>query len=241
MSAGEIPSAGWSHPADRTFWPAVVLLGGVIALFETTRLDLALQDHFFNFTTRRWRVDAADPRWRVLFYTGPKAAIIALAVAVAALAFGPRRWRARWSVQRGDLVVALLTLASVPALIGLGKNVTNVFCPSEIRRYGGDVPYVGLCSAYPEDDQPGRRGHCFPAGHASGGFALFGLAWVRRSRRGWWAGVALGLGAGGAMGLYQMLKGAHYLSHTLVTMLVAWILALAWRRAAGWFVVRRER
>jgi membrane-associated PAP2 superfamily phosphatase len=32
------------------------------------------------------------------------------------------------------------------------------------------------------------------------------------------------------MGGYQMLKGAHYLSHTLTTMLVAWIILLLWRR-----------
>jgi membrane-associated PAP2 superfamily phosphatase len=33
------------------------------------------------------------------------------------------------------------------------------------------------------------------------------------------------------MGLYQMLKGAHYLSHTTTTMLLAWIVVLLWRRA----------
>jgi membrane-associated PAP2 superfamily phosphatase len=29
---------------------------------------------------------------------------------------------------------------------------------------------------------------------------------------------------GWIMGLYQMLKGAHYLSHTVTTMLLAWII-----------------
>lgn len=33
----------------------------------------------------------------------------------------------------------------------------------------------------------------------------------------------MGLSWGWAMGAYQMLKGAHYLSHILVTMLLAWI------------------
>jgi membrane-associated PAP2 superfamily phosphatase len=184
-------------------------------------------------------VDATDPVWRTIFYNGPKAVIIALGLAVAVLAAGPERWRERLDFGRRDLVVAFLALASVPGLIGLGKNVTNVFCPSEIRRYGGDVPYVALCSSYPENDRPAKRGHCFPAGHASGGFALLALAWLRRTRRGWWGGLALGLGMGWAMGLYQMMKGAHYLSHTLVTMLVAWILVLAWRRVVSWVIWRR--
>jgi membrane-associated PAP2 superfamily phosphatase len=234
MSASSIPppvpAVRW---ADRTLWPAVFLLAGVIAVFEFTNLDLALQDRFFDFATGRWWIDARDPVWRTLFYTGPKAVIIVVGVALAVVAFGPVRWRVRLAMARRDIFVALLTLASVPALIGLGKNVTNVFCPSEIRRYGGDVPYVALCSSYPEDDRPATRGHCFPAGHASGGFALFGLAWLRRTRRAWWGGLLAGLGAGGMMGGYQVLKGAHYLSHTLVTLLVAWILVLAWRRALG--------
>ena len=234
MNAPSIPPpVPAARQADRTLWPAVLMLAGVIALFEFTQLDLALQDRFFDFATGRWWIDARDPVWRTLFYTGPKVAIIALAVALAAVALGPVRWRMRLTMARRDVFVALLTLASVPALIGLGKNVTNVFCPSEIRRYGGKIPYVALCSPYPDDDRPATRGHCFPAGHASGGFALLGLAWLRRTRPAWWVGLALGLGTGGMMGLYQMLKGAHYLSHTLVTLLVAWILALVWRRVLG--------
>lgn len=222
--------AAWLRRADRSLWPAVLLLAAVLALFEFTPLDLRVQDHFYDFGARRWVVDATNPAGRVLFYTGPKAVIIALGVTLLTLALGPARWRERARVARRDLFVAVLVLGTGPALVGLGKNVTNVFCPSEIRRYGGDVPYVALCSSYPEDDRPATRGHCFPAGHASGGFALLGLAFLRRTRRGWWVGLALGLGVGWTMGLYQMLKGAHYLSHTLVTMLVTWIVVLAWRR-----------
>ena len=56
---------------------------------------------------------------------------------------------------------------------------------------------------------------------------LVGLARTSRQQK---LGVALALAIGGAMGLYQMAKGAHYLSHTLVTMLVAWWVFLFWRR-----------
>ncbi len=215
---------------DRTLWPALLLLACSIALFEFTGLDLALQDHFYDFAHKRWVVDAADPLGRLIFYTGPKVAIILLAVAVLALAVGPGRWREKFRFGRRDLWVALLVLVTVPVLAGLGKDTTNTFCPAEIRRYGGDVAYVKLCSPYPENDKPDRRGHCFPGGHASGGFALLGLMWLRRTRTWKYGGLALGLGVGWLMGGYQMLKGAHYLSHTVTTMLLAWIVLLAWRR-----------
>ena len=214
----------------RPLWIAGGLLAGVLALFEFTNLDLALQDHFFNFETRRWLVDGKEPSGRLVFYHGPKALVWIIALTALILAAGPARWRERWQLNRRGLWLGVLVIATVPALAGLGKKYTNVFCPSEIRRYGGDMAYAKLCEPHPADDPPGRRGGCFPAGHASGGFALMGLLAVRAARR-WRNGMlALGLGLGWWMGLYQMLKGAHYLSHTLTTMLVAWLVVLLWRR-----------
>jgi len=215
---------------DRTLWPAVLGLAGVLAWFEFTGLDLWLQDRFYDAGTGRWAVDAMNPLGRLVFYNGPKAFIILTALALLGLALGPARWRDRLRFGRRDLWVALLTLVSVPVLAGWGKDATNTFCPSEIRRYGGDVPYVKVFERYPENDRPARRGRGFPAGHASGGFALLGLMWLRRSSAWRLGGLALGLGAGWWMGGYQMLKGAHYLSHTVVTMLLAWIVMLLWRR-----------
>jgi membrane-associated PAP2 superfamily phosphatase len=169
----------------------------------------------------------------MIFYDGPKALIILTAVAALVLALAPARWRDRLHFGRRDLWVAVLTLVTLPVLAGIGKDFTNVFCPSEIRRYGGEAPYVKLCEPYPANDRPARKGHCFPAGHASGGFALLGLMWLRRTRAWRLGGLALGLGTGWWMGGYQMLKGAHYLSHTVTTMLLAWIVMLAWRRVVG--------
>ena len=171
-------AAGW----DRLLGPAILALAGALALFEFTHLDLWLQDFFYDAAARRWVVDAENPLGRLVFYNGPKAVIILIALAVLGLALGPVRWRDRLRFARRDLWVAVLTLVTVPALAGIGKNTTNTFCPSEIRRYGGDVPYVRLCEPYPADDRPERKGHCFPAGHASGGFALLGLLWLRRTR-----------------------------------------------------------
>ncbi|MBA3848806.1 MAG: phosphoesterase [Opitutus sp.] len=216
---------------DRSLRPALLALAASVALFEFTPLDLLLQDRFYDSAQRQWIVDAREPIGRLVFYNGPKIALFAVATALLLFAFGPARWRERARFGRRELFTAILTLATVPALAGLGKSATNTFCPSEIRRYGGDVPYVKLLGRYPTDDRPTRRGHGFPAGHASGGFALVALAWLRRSLRWRLGGLTLGLGVGWWMGGYQMLKGAHYLSHTITTMLLAWIVVLSWRRA----------
>ena len=224
----KLPRCSIMSRMDRTFWPALALIGVVVALAELTPVDLALQDRFFDFGSQRWAVDGTAAGPRFWFYDGPKMLIITLGVTVIVLAAGPQRWRRRFD--RRALMVMVATLASVPALIGVGKATTNIFCPSEIRRYGGEVPYVRLCEPYPANDRPARKGRCFPAGHASGGFALVSLAGLARTRRGRWAGAAVGWSQELTMGFYQMAKGAHYLSHTLVTALVAWWLFLLWRR-----------
>ncbi len=215
----------------RAPWAALLLLAGSVALFEFTGLDLWLQDHFYNFATHRWLVDENEPVAGAIFYNGPKALVWLVGFTTLTLAAGPARWRERLQLNRRGLWLGVLVIATVPALAGLGKKYTNVFCPSEIRRYGGDTAYVKLCSPFPADDRPARRGGCFPAGHSSGGFALLGLLLVRAGRRWRNTTIALGLGLGWWMGGYQMLKGAHYLSHTVTTMLLAWLVVLLWQRA----------
>jgi membrane-associated PAP2 superfamily phosphatase len=214
---------------DRTFWPTLLALGAALAVFEYTSLDLLVQDRLFDFASGAWLVDSTAAGPRLWFYTGPKVAIIGFGVTLLVLAIGPARWRR--TLDRRALIVAVATLATVPALVGWGKSVSNIFCPSEVRRYGGDMPYVKLCEPMPDgEERSARRGRCFPAGHASGGYALFGLIGLLRTRRGRLAAAAFALVVGSAMGAYQMAKGAHYLSHTVVTMLLAWWVFLLWRR-----------
>jgi membrane-associated PAP2 superfamily phosphatase len=39
-------------------------------------------------------------------------------------------------------------------------------------------------------------------------------------------GLALGLAAGWSLGTYQMLKGAHFLGHTVASMFFSWLVIL---------------
>ncbi|AOS44132.1 PAP2 superfamily protein [Lacunisphaera limnophila] len=214
---------------------AGLLLAVFLVVAEATALDLWVQDRCYDFAQGRWMVDATEPLGRLFFYDGPKVIIILTAVVLLGLLLGPVRWRDRWGFGRRELGVAVLTLVTLPVLASVGKGTTNTFTPAEIRRYGGDVPYVKVFEAYPADDRPAKRGRAFPAGHASGGFALIGLAVLGRTRAWWWGGIALSWAAGWWMGGYQILKGAHYLSHTVTTMLLAWMVVGFW----GW--VLRER
>lgn len=220
----------------------MILLLVTMAIFELTPLDLQVQDHFFSFDTGRWLVDEDDPLLRLIFYSGIKAVIIgvgALAILGVVLSF----YRERLRPLRQGLVIFILSLALVPLLVAGSKQFTNVYCPYQIQRYDGVYPYVKIFGSYPETFHPKRRGKCFPAGHATGGFAFMALYYVCRKRWARIAGASTGLVLGWTMGLYQMFKGAHYLSHTVVTMLLAWIIiylihaaitALTTRKGFAW-------
>ena len=87
------------------------------------------------------------------------------------------------------------------------------------------MPYVQVFEEFPEDIPRTGTGHGFPAGHASGGFALFSLVLLvaaKYRRRLWWMAFMYGC----LMAAYQTVNGAHYLSHTVVTLHIAWILTL---------------
>lgn len=213
---------------DRSLWGAITVLALVFLVFEFSTLDLALQDRLYRWDEHRWLIDREAPTLRFWFYNAPKYLIGVVAVLLLVTAS-----RSRSKVRRRHALVALLSIVSIPLLVGLLKGSTNVFCPWDITRYGGDVPYVRVLERHTPDQRPTRRGRGFPAGHASGGFALMALAGLASTRRGQGLAIASGVALGGIMGAYQMAKGAHYLSHTLVTALLAWIVFLGLRRVLG--------
>jgi membrane-associated PAP2 superfamily phosphatase len=116
--------------------------------------------------------------------------------------------------------LALTTLASLLVVSTL-KLHSLTSCPWELHEFGGTVAYVSHWAWGVHD---GGSGGCFPAGHASAGFAFIGgffafrHALPRTARR--WLGGALA--AGLVLGLAQQVRGAHYMSHTLWTAWLCW-------------------
>ena len=205
----------------------LILLAGCFAFFDLTETDLWLQDRLYNFNEHHWlvRSDARLPR--LIFYTGPKWVMGITAAFTLLWLVIPSRWRAKkleLPCPKRRLWLALLCAAAVPLTIGAMKSKSDIYCPWAITRYGGEVPYFHFFDPLPPGLAP-DCGQCFPAGHASGGFALLGLYYLSDRPRNRWIGLMIGLGCGWIMGLYQMLRGAHFLSHTIVTMLIAALIA----------------
>ena len=182
--------------------------------------DQWLADAVYRAQGGQWRWQDAWLTEHVLHRGGRWASVIAgVCVIVAAIVAGRARRASRWPLATLAVSVAVST-----AIVSRLKAWTNVDCPWDLQRYGGERPLLGLFEA----GQDAGASGCFPAGHASAGYAWVGLYFLARAMRPqWrWRGLALGLGAGLLFGLCQQLRGAHFLSHDLWALAVCWAVAL---------------
>jgi membrane-associated PAP2 superfamily phosphatase len=120
------------------------------------------------------------------------------------------------------------------------KQLSLTSCPWSLAEFGGSARHVSHWAWGVAD---GGEGRCFPAGHATaafcflpGYFALRAAAPVAARR--WLLAV---LGAGAVLGVVQVMRGAHFASHSLWTGWFCWAFALAALQAAGAGPRRRRR
>lgn len=132
------------------------------------------------------------------------------------------------------VAVVLLVICSL-LVVNLVKSTSLTSCPWDLQAFGGTARWISHLAWGVADGGPGR---CFPGGHASSGFAFFALClpWLdspagtnRRRVVGlrWLAAV---LSVGLLAGVVQTLRGAHFPSHTLWTLLICAAVSISgWR------------
>lgn len=200
--------------------PILALVASLIIL-EYSNLDILIQDYFYNFDLNSWIIDKSEPVKRFIFYSGIKWALGALGLYFIFKII--QEYKKNKKILRPELIV-VTSMIFIPLFISVLKANTNTYCPGETKRYGGKYIHVPVFSPYPSDFKPDRPGKCYPGGHSSGGFSLMSLGALSRDKKRKMLGVLTGLTLGWAMGLYQMMKGDHFFGHTVITMIIAWIM-----------------
>jgi membrane-associated PAP2 superfamily phosphatase len=123
-----------------------------------------------------------------------------------------------------QLSLELISILTITAVCAFLKASTNVACPTALTQFGGYLDHIGLFQHYPEANLPRSRQRCFPAGHASMGFSLMSLFILFPVKRHQVIAVSAALAIGWITGLYKMVIGDHFVSHTIATMTIAWLL-----------------
>lgn len=203
----------------------VLLLIITVIVFEIVDIDLWLETLFRDHG--HWLLDRDAQPWRFIFYDGVKQlfGIFAIGLLSALLLL---RKRLPWIAEhRLGLWTLMLTMIAVPTLVNFLKWYTDIPCPRDIMEFGGDAPYVTILMHYPAWFLHDTSLRCYPAGHASGGFALMALYFVSNNPVWRKRGLMFGISIGWVIGIYKMVIGDHFLSHTIVSMFIAWLVACA--------------
>lgn len=201
------------------------LLIAVIALFQFSNLDIFVQNFFYNFETKNWIIDKNEPILKFFFYDGIKNLLILFAVAILFSLIFLRKRKFVQEYKKG-LIIVLLAAIFVPSIIGSLKAISNTPCPCNIIHFNGTYPEIKALDSYPKDFVQTSKAKCWPAGHASGGFALMALFFLFKTAKNQKRALIGALIIAWSMGTYKMLLGDHFLSHTIITMLLAWLIIL---------------
>lgn len=219
---------------DTRFWVIhlalpLTLAAMLLTLLEFTAIDQWLADQWFAVEGGRWAWRDHWLTYDVIHHHGKQMLIACGLALLLFIALGFRSLRLRkW---RLPMIYLLTSMALLPALIASSKRFSPVPCPWDILSYGGDAVYR---HNFEYTFGVAQSGHCFPAGHAAGGFALLAVyfaAYLYTRRPALF--LLPGLVVGTVFALGQQARGAHFLSHDL------WTLSLCWFGALGLFLFFR--
>lgn len=202
----------------------IALLLALIAtlIIDRLQLDMRLAQWLYHLEGDQW---ALKEHWlfsEVLHLQGRQASVIlllfALVLLITSFILSPLK------PYRRVLTYLVIAPSITSGLVLLGKRTTGISCPWSLQPFGGDVPYTPLFQQL----FSGSEDACFPAGHASAGYAWFALYFAAALVLPRWRFVALAfaLGTGLIFGAAQELRGAHFLSHDI------WSLAICWSSSA---------
>jgi len=230
------PVAPPAWRVDQRFWLRHLLLpllfiAALLAVLELSSMDLWLADRWYALEGGQWAWRNHWLSYDLIHHHGKQLiiGIGALALLSAILSYHIPRWRP-W---RAPSLYLLTAMTVVPAAIAGFKRLSPVSCPWDLSRYGGSLPYI---RTFEHSFGPTGLGHCFPSGHASGGFILLAiyfaaLPFVQRPAR----FLLPGLVVGWIFALGQQSRGAHFLSHDV------WSLCICWLGALGLFLMFRPQ
>ena len=190
--------------------------------------DRWIAGYLYLWEGGRWTLQDSLVANTLVHDAGKAASTLAWLGVVACVAFAWRRPILRaW---RQPLLYLALSVLVSTSLVAWMKSWTHVDCPWDLVGFGGTRSYHALLAALPPR---APTGHCFPAGHASAGYAWLALFFffgqTRPALR--WRGLATGLAAGLVFGIAQQLRGAHFASHDVWTLMICWSVALLLHRA----------
>ena len=205
----------------------------LLILFPPQALDIAISGLFFD--GQGWPLKN-DFFFNVVLYKSSKiipigAALASVYVLVKNLIANRRGLQpdSYWIYRTLYIIIAMLACVLVVWWL---KASTGVYCPWSVSYFSGDHALREPTWSWVFQD-----GRCWPSGHSGTGFCLLALFFALRDKYPQLARKTLVavLLLGTICSLTRIVQGAHFLSHTLATALIDWIIC------AGLYVLCFDR
>lgn len=205
----------------------------LLILFPPQTLDIAISGLFFD--GQGWPLKN-DFFFNVVLYKSSKiipigAALASVYVLVKNLIANRRGLQpdSYWIYRPLYILIAMLACVLVVWWL---KASTGVYCPWSVSYFSGDHALREPTWSWVFQD-----GRCWPSGHSGTGFCLLALFFALRDKYPQLARktLVIVLILGAICSLTRIVQGAHFLSHTLATALIDWIIC------AGLYVLCFDR
>lgn len=202
----------------------LIMLAVFLLSLELTQLDLWLANHFYDAELEQWPY---RDHWlaQTVLHKGGRYFVYAVGVGLLVACLASYRAKSAYYAIRLNLTFLVTASLLGPLIVTYLKSHTHIYCPWDLVLFGGSKPHVKLF-----DTAAGNLsiGHCFPSGHSALGFAfvsLYFFCWQVKPDYKYHAlvgGLALGL----VFAVVQEIRGAHFVSHDVVSLAICWFAAL---------------
>lgn len=194
----------------------------LVLMVEFDGIDLRLADYFYALEGGYWALKDAWITSTLIHKIGKYLSLLMALFIFTALTLS--YFHQKTKPYRRELTYLLFAAGGSSALIGFIKSISHESCAWDFSRYGGTAEYATVFTQLLH----GTGHDCFPAGHASGGYAWLALYFlgVHMHSRWRWAGLGFALVVGVVFGFSQQLRGAHFISHDLWTLGICWFFSL---------------
>ncbi len=200
---------------------SIILIILTIMFIEHSSIDVKISEYFY-LGNQQWLIEKDNLFFSMLFYDIPKKVLIIFELWIILACLQrfwankfPLQWFAcqhRWfwglsALSTAELVFLAVVMLVIPTLVATLKDITRVACPNHLYLFHGEYAYLTITQSI-SAHLPTK---CFPAAHASSGFALYALAFIPTLFAYRWQIVTAITVFAWLIGGYKMAIGDHFL------------------------------
>lgn len=214
------PLANWHI---KQMFYLVVCAVFLLWIYPRTNLDFDLIRQYYDAENKIFSLKN-DLFLKQVMHLGLRYFVISIALVTLFLALFGNKFKLSTLIRR-QLSWSFAGMMLSTLAVSILKSQSMHACPWDLTQFGGDLLFYPMLASLPTGE---AAGHCWPGGHASGGFALMAFFFAFRNTHPIFAYVSLvvSLMLGFVMGWAQMIRGAHFLSHSLWSAWVVWLVLL---------------